>query len=220
MIAACRDAHRKLMIAYRCQLEPTTLHARELVRSGALGKISAIESAHGFNMQPGEWRLNRTLAGGGPLMDVGIYSLNACRFLLGEEPEHMAAFTAVVDQDGRFNEVEETATWTMRFPSGVLAACATTYGADMAGFYRVHGSKGTITVQPAFAYEGIHLTGKVDGKEIDDLERAKQPDQFRAEGEYFARCIREDREPGPSGEEGLKDMQHMTNIYALAAKQG
>ena len=74
------------MIAYRCQLEATTLHASGSCASGELGTIQAIESANGFNIQPGEWRLNRQLAGGGPLMDVGIYSLNACRFLTGEEP--------------------------------------------------------------------------------------------------------------------------------------
>ena len=85
MVAACKKANKLLMIAYRCQLEATTLHTQRIVRSGALGKIEAIESANGFNIAPGEWRLNRKLAGGGPLMDVGIYSLNACRFLTGEE---------------------------------------------------------------------------------------------------------------------------------------
>src|SRR3981189_867283 len=83
MIAACKKANRKLMIAYRCQFEPTNLRAVELIRSGKLGKIQAIESANGFNIGPGEWRCNMKLAGGGPLMDVGVYSLNACRFLLG-----------------------------------------------------------------------------------------------------------------------------------------
>ena len=86
MIDACRKANRKLMIAYRLQFEPMTLRARELVRSGKLGKIQAIESANGFNIRAGEWRVNMKLAGGGPLMDMGVYSLNACRFVTGEEP--------------------------------------------------------------------------------------------------------------------------------------
>ena len=106
------------MIAYRCQLEPVNLKAIELIRSGAIGQVQAIESANGFNIQPGEWRLNRALAGGGPLMDVGIYSLNACRYLTGEEPQVLSAYSSVIDHDGRFNEVEENVGWTMKFPSG------------------------------------------------------------------------------------------------------
>src|SRR5947207_11487559 len=86
MIAACKKANRKLMIAYRCLFEPTNLRAVELIKSGKLGKIQAIESANGFNIRAGEWRVNMKLAGGGPLMDVGVYSLNACRYLTGEEP--------------------------------------------------------------------------------------------------------------------------------------
>ena len=86
MIAACKAANVKLMIAYRCHYEPTNLSAIELIRDGALGQVQAIESAFGFNMGPNEWRTNKKLAGGGPLFDVGIYSLNACRYLTGEEP--------------------------------------------------------------------------------------------------------------------------------------
>src|SRR5216683_1786140 len=79
MIDACRKANKKLMIAYRCHYEPTNLRAVQLIREGSLGKIQAIESAFGFNIGPSEWRLDKKLAGGGPVMDVGIYSLNACR---------------------------------------------------------------------------------------------------------------------------------------------
>ncbi len=86
MIQACRQANKKLMIAYRCQYEPTNLRAIQLIRDGRLGKVQAIETANGFKERLGEWRLNKKLAGGGPLMDMGIYSLNACRYLTGEEP--------------------------------------------------------------------------------------------------------------------------------------
>ncbi len=83
MIKACKDANKKLMIAYRCHYEPTNLRAMQLIREGQLGKIQAIESANGFKERAGEWRLDRKLAGGGPLMDMGIYSLNAFRYLTG-----------------------------------------------------------------------------------------------------------------------------------------
>ena len=160
MIDACKAANKKLMIAYRCQYEPTNLRAVQLIRDGKLGTIQAIESANGFTEHAGEWRLNRKLAGGGPLMDVGIYSLNACRYLTREEPAHIEGYASVIDHDGRFKEVEENVSWTMKFPSGVVASCNTTYGAEMPGFFRVHGSKGMIHMEPAFAYQGLHLKAK------------------------------------------------------------
>ena len=125
MLDACRKANRKLMIAYRCQYEPTNLRAVQLIREGKLGKIEAIESSNGFNIKAGEWRITKKLGGGGPLMDMGIYSLNACRYLTGEEPVEVKGYSSVIDHDGRFNEVEENLSWTMRFPSGALATCTT-----------------------------------------------------------------------------------------------
>ena len=158
MIQACRDANVKLMIAYRCQLEPTNLRAIQLIRDGSLGSVQAIESANGFNISPGEWRLNKKMAGGGPLMDVGVYSLNACRYLTGEEPQVISAYSSVIDKDGRFNEVEENVGWTMKFPSGIVVSSNTTYGGSMDGYYRVHGSKGVMNVENAFPYQGQYLT--------------------------------------------------------------
>jgi predicted dehydrogenase len=107
MIAACEAANVKLMIAYRCQYEPIHLKAVKLIRDGALGKVQAIQSAFGFSEVLGEWRLDKKLAGGGPLYDVGIYSLNACRYLTGEEPTDISAYASVIDHDGRFTSVEE-----------------------------------------------------------------------------------------------------------------
>ena len=145
------------MIAYRCHFEPTNLKAVDLIRTGAIGQVQAIETAFGFNERAGEWRLDKKLSGGGPLMDVGIYSLNATRYLTGEEPTSFAAFSSVIDQDGRFTSVEENLSWTMKFPSGIVASCATTYGAQMGGFFKVHGAKGWIGADPAFNYDGQHL---------------------------------------------------------------
>jgi predicted dehydrogenase len=214
MVEACRSAGKKLMIAYRCQYEPTNLRAIQLIRDGKLGKIQAIESANGFNEKAGEWRLDRKLAGGGPLMDVGIYSLNACRYLTGEEPVKLEGYSSVIDQDGRFKTVEENVSWTMRFPSGIVASCNTTYGAPMSGFYRVHGSNGFLHVEPAFAYEGQHLTAQVRGEApIDEPNPAKDPSQFVAEADHFAQCVFENKEPRSNGVEGLRDMQLMNDLY-------
>jgi predicted dehydrogenase len=221
MIAACAKAKRKLMIAYRCQLESVNLKAISLIRSGAIGTVQAIESANGFNISPGEWRLDKKLAGGGPMLDVGIYSLNACRFLTGEEPQVLAAYSSTIDHDGRFKEVEENDSWTMRFPSGILASCNTSYGADMNGYYRVHGSKGMIDLSPAFGYQGIHMTGSItgaDGKQqpLDMPEPGHDPDQFVVEADYFSDCVRNDAPVKMNGEEGLRDMTLMAQIYRSA----
>ncbi|MGC2658087.1 MAG: Gfo/Idh/MocA family oxidoreductase [Bryobacteraceae bacterium] len=218
MIASAKAANRKLMIAYRCQYEPVNARATQLIRDGKIGKIEAIESANGFNEVLGEWRLDRKLAGGGPLMDVGIYSLNACRFLTGEEPERIEGYASVIDHDGRFETVEENLSWTMKFPSGVVASCATTYGASMPGFYNVYGSKGTIHMEPAFGYQGLHLKAQFKGGEppIDEANTDKDAAQFVIEADYFSNCVMNDKEPKSDGEEGLRDMQLIAKIYQSA----
>ncbi len=216
MIAACKAANVKLMIAYRCHYEPTNLKAVKLIHDGALGQVQAIESSFGFNIRPGEWRLNKKLAGGGPLFDVGIYSLNACRYLTGEEPEDITAYASVLDHDGRFNEVEENVSWTMRFPSGIVASCCTTYGAPMEGFFRVHGSKGWLEVSPAFVYEGLRLRGELSGTALDEPNPARDPSHFQAEAEHFSHCVQNGIEPQSPGEEGLRDMRYITRIYRSA----
>ena len=213
MIEACRSANVKLMIAYRCQLEPSNLRAIGLIRDGSLGQIGAIESANGFNIGP-DWRLNKKLAGGGPLMDMGVYSLNACRYLTGEEPQLLSAYSSVIDKDGRFNEVEEHVGWTMKFPSGIVASCNTSYGSSMDGYYRVHGAKGALDLETAFAYQGQHLTASFrGGAKLDEPSTAKDPSQFTRQADYFAGCILHNTEPKMDGQEGLKDIQYVAQIY-------
>jgi predicted dehydrogenase len=216
MIAACKAANVKLMIAYRCHYEPTNLKAVKLIRDGALGQVQAIESAFGFNIGKGEWRIDKKLAGGGPVFDVGIYSLNACRYLTGEEPAHLSAYASTIDHDGRFNEVEENVSWIMKFPSGILASCSTTYGAGMEGFYRVHGSKGWLQVDEAFSYSGLRLRAEFSGTKLDELNPARDPSHFQAEAEHFSHCIQNGLEAKSPGEEGLRDMRYITEIYRSA----
>lgn len=219
MIAACRQASRKLMIAYRCQYEPTNLKAIELLRQGYVGNLTAVSSSNGFNIAPGEWRLDKKLAGGGPLVDVGIYSIQATRYLTGEEPAEVQAISSVTDHDGRFKEVEETVVWNFRFPSGVLANCATTYGSNGLGaFVRAAGSKGMLELNPAFGYQGLHLTGNAAGKQSLDISFDNpSPDQFATEADYFSGCILENKEPKTNGEEGLRDQRIITAIYKSCA---
>jgi len=228
MIDACAKHRVKLMIAYRCQYHPLHLKAMELIRSGAIGQVQTIESAFGFPIQPTfvldgvttpEWRLNRKMAGGGPLVDVGIYSLNACRYLTGEEPAAIKGTSSTIDKDGRFAEVEENDAWTMQFPSGILASCATTYGGDTGGggFFKVHGAKGWLGMEPAFPYQGMRLRSRLaDGTMLDLPDPWHDPAQFTTQADYFASCVRDNQEPKTDGQEGLRDMTYISEIYESA----
>jgi predicted dehydrogenase len=221
MIDACKAAHVKLMIAYRLHFEPITLKALDIVRSGKLGRQQAMESANGFNIKPGEWRYTKKLGGGGSLFDVGIYCLNAFRTFAGEEPLGFQSQVSTMDHDERFNEVEENVSWLMRFPSGVMATGASTYGADMAGFYRLHGSHGWLEVG-TFTYQGQHLQGRYASERgappviLDETSQEKDPMQFIRQVDHFSECIMQDRTPQPPGEEGLADLRCIEAIYQAA----
>jgi predicted dehydrogenase len=220
MIAACRAANVKLMIAYRLRYEPTTLKAIKLVRDGNLGTIQGFNSANGFNIAPGEWRSTKELGGGGSLLDMGIYSLNASRYLTGEEPDKFVAMVSTVDHDGRFDTVEESTAWTMKFPSGALASCNTTYGAQMPGYYKIFGSKGWM--EGTFGYDHVLLRASYSPGEgqpmvhIDEVNPSRDPYQFVLQADHFTQCILENKTPRTPGEEGLRDMQHIQSIYRAA----
>lgn len=217
MIDACKAANVKLMIAYRMQYEPLYLRARDMIRSGAIGRIAAIEGAFGFSAQPGVWRLTKALGGGGAIYDVGIYPLNAIRFLLGKEPtSYTAAMSTTDTTSDRFKEMEETTVWTMSFANGALASCSTSYGVGIPGMLRIHGEQGQLEFQKAFSNGGIHLIGETNsGSKIDEWSR-KEADQLRLEAESFADNIRQNTEPRANGEEGKKDHLAFEAIYKAA----
>jgi len=129
MIDAARAANRKLMVAYRCRYEPNNQEAIRIVRSQELGATQTILTNAGWHIDnPDQWRLKQDLAGGGSLMDIGIYALNAARYLSGEEPTEINAMMYSTPGDPRFKEVEENINFQLRFPSGVLANCSSRYG--------------------------------------------------------------------------------------------
>ena len=153
MVDACRAAQRKLMIAYRCQYEPYNREVLRMVREQVLGPARFIDAVNTQNQgDPTQWRLKRALAGGGSLPDIGLYCLNAARFLTGEEPIEVFARTFSPPGDPRFGEVEETVNFMLRFPSGVVANCASSYGMHESRFLRVHTPGGAISLDGAFAY--------------------------------------------------------------------
>jgi predicted dehydrogenase len=221
MIAMCKTAQVQLMIAYRCHYEPLHLKAVKLIRDGALGKVQTLDGAFGFNAAPGAWRLNKALAGGGSLFDVGIYVVNACRYLTGEEPVKFNAVTSTIDQDGRFLTVEENVSWTLKFPSGVIATGSSTYGAQMPGYIKAFGSKGWLEIAPAFNYDGVRLRAKfwtgakgAPDIEIDEANPETDPMHFTREANHFSECVIQRKTPKSPGEEGLRDMRYIEALYA------
>jgi predicted dehydrogenase len=219
MIDACRAANRKLMIAYRIQYEPYNRVVRDLVRSKQFGPIKLIEASNGQNSaNPDHWRHKRALAGGGALPDVGIYCLNTIRYLLGEEPTEVFAYQHSTPNDPRFREVEEQVTWQMRFPSGVVANCASGYGYHEHRQYRVLAERGWAMMQPAFAYQGLELKrSRAEGMmELTEDVKLAEKNQFALEIDHFAECVREDKTPFTPGEEGLQDHRIMEAIYQSA----
>ena len=216
MIDACRQAKVKLMIAYRVQFEPMWNQAIGMIRSGQLGQL---QSFHGgfFGQQPaGAWRLTKALGGGGALLDLGIYPLNAIRHITGEEPANFTAVTATRERSGRFSEVEQSMEWTMKLPSGIIASCGCSYGQRGPSILTINGDTGYLVMEPAFNYEGVRLRGEVGGKQIELASAEKHPYQFKIEAEHFADCVRNNKEPATPGEEGLKDMLAIEAIYKAA----
>lgn len=216
MIEACQKANVKLMIAYRVHYDPTWNQVLKMIQAGAIGEVQSFQGGFYGIEQAGEWRLNKKLAGGGPLVDLGIYPLNTIRFLTGEEPNDFTAITATRHHDGRFSQVEESMEWTMKFPSGIMASCGCSYGQRGPSFLTINGDRGYLQMDSAFLYDGLRLRGDLPGGEIDEKSRGKLPFQFTFEAEHFADCVRHNKQPQSPGEEGLKDMIAIEAIYKAA----
>lgn len=219
MIAACQQAKVKLMIAYRVQYEPFNREAMRMLRSGDHGAARLIEASNTQVQGTGEqWRFRKSLAGGGALPDIGLYCLNTARAYTGEEPVEVFARIFNPPGDARYREVEETVAFTLRFPSGILAACSTSYGAHESKDFKLHCEKATIDVPNAFAYRGqrLMLSERRDDAEGVTEVRLTPKNQFALEIDHFATCILEDREPHTPGEEGLQDHLLMEALYRSA----
>jgi predicted dehydrogenase len=217
MIAACRRAGKKLMIGYRCHFEPYNLHAIRLIREGAIGKLRWIDTQHGFVQRDAtKWRLKRALAGGGSLADMGVYSLQAARYLTGEEPVSVVARSSTDRTDPRFREVEDLIEWTLTFPGGALASCQSSYSSSH-NRYRATGSEGFIDLEPATSYEGQKMRlRRKDAESMPVPPAGPGKTMFAAQLDHLADCVFDNREPIVAGEEGLRDMRIVEAIYRSA----
>jgi predicted dehydrogenase len=214
MVDACRANKVRLMIAYRKYFEPASVALKNLVASGKLGRLRHIFSTYTEIVDPvkaGHWQLNHSLAGGGSLMDIGIYCVNTMRWLAGSSPVEATA-TAWTDDPQRFSEVEDSIAFRLIHPGGLVCQGTSSYTAMAASFVQVHGDKGWAALNPAFAFEEERrFFGKIQGRWFE--RKFKVIDEFVLELDHFAHCIRQSREPGPHGMEGLEDIATIEAIY-------
>src|SRR6202453_4080947 len=170
MIEACRCAGVLLMTAYRKYYEPSTLYLRNLIQSGKLGRIDVIHTAFSELHTPGvsiPWLLDANMAGGGPLMDLGVYCVNTTRWLVEENPVEVTARSWVHDTV-RFWDVEEGISFRLKFPSGLVVQGSSSYGSVLSSFIFVQGTKGWLSLAPAFPFdEERRLTGKIGKRKVD-----------------------------------------------------
>ncbi|SEO21466.1 Predicted dehydrogenase [Duganella sp. CF517] len=219
MIAACKKAGKKLMIGYRSHFEPYNLEAIRRARAGEIGKLRYFRSEHGFTAGgTSSWRLKKALSGGGSLMDIGIYALQAARYMTGEEPIAVYAKETTDRSDPRFREVEDMIEFQLEFPSGVIGSCMSMYSANQ-NHILLMGDKGRIELEPGTAYSGHRMwVGSGRNNEITPPPGPGKT-QWAGQLDHMSTCVIDNREPIVPGEEGLRDMRIIEAIYKSAREQ-
>ena len=219
MIDACSQANRKLMIAYRSQYEPMDRMIAKMVKENQLGPLREFIACNSQNVgDPTQWRLNKALAGGGALPDIGLYCLNAVRFIAGREPDQVLATVSHPDGDPRFSEVEAGVHFILNFPDGFTATCTASYASHESRFFRLQGAQGWAEMDPAFSYNGLRLRHGllIDGKNAVTELQVDPQDQFAREIDHMSSCVKRDITPHTPGEEGMQDQRIMEAIYESA----
>ncbi|HEX2606595.1 MAG TPA: Gfo/Idh/MocA family oxidoreductase [Flavisolibacter sp.] len=223
MIAACKKAGKKLMVAYRIQYEPMNRQVMQWTRTKKWGQVKVIELFNGQHIgDPHQWRLKKALAGGGALPDIGLYCLNTARFLLGEEPEWVLANSYSTPTDPRFREVEETMLFQMGFPGGTVVNAGTSYSTHESRRYRCMADRGGwFGMDPAFSYHGLQMeVDEVrDGKPWKENPSLPEKNQFALEIDHMSQCILNNQQPYTPGEEGLQDHRIMEALYQSAKEK-
>ena len=210
MIRAAQKHRVELMVAYRLHFEAANLKAVEIVKSGKLGQPRYFTSAFSLQVRPGNIRTKAEL-GGGTLYDLGIYCINAARYLFQDEPREVIAYSAARD-DPRFKSIDEMTAAVLRFSRDRLASFTSSFGAADVSAYEIVGTKGSLRLDPAYEYAfplKLHLT--IDGKTR--TQTFSKRDQFAPELLYFSDCILKNREPEPSGFNGLADVRTIEALY-------
>jgi predicted dehydrogenase len=218
MIDACRNHHVRLMIAYRKYFEPGALDLKLLADSGKLGRLKIIHTSFSISVRPGggspAWHFDHKLAGGGALPDVGIYCINTARWVTGKDPVEASAYQWTVNPEV-FLEVEENIAFRLNFPDGLIMQATASWGGALESFFHLGGEKGWTTLAPAYQHsEERRLYGRIGGRWFEKT--YKVMNEVALELDAFADCIRRNREPGPNGAQGLRDVVVMQAIYQSA----
>lgn len=216
LVAACKAAGVHLLVGYRMHFEAKTLEVVRMQRAGEFGKTLFFQGLSGFIIgDPTQWRLSRELAGGGAMMDIGIYSINGARYMLGEEPVWVTAQEVKTDPIKFKEGVDETITFQMGFPSGAVASCLSTYALNNLDKFYLNGTKGFAEMQPSTGYGPIQARtnkGPIEAEHI--THQTTQMDEMAAlilDGKKSIIPV--------DGEEGLKDLVIVDAIYE-AVKTG
>ncbi len=223
MVDTCRRNKVQFMTAYRKYFEPSSVTLKNMISKGDLGRIDVIHTLFSelrpFGDQSPSWLFSKKLCGGGPLTDLGVYCLNTCRWLIGEDPVSASAAVSWVRDRRRYKQVEEGISFRLDFRSGLVLQGTAAYSAAFSSFVHIHGEKGWAELAPAFAFEEERrLSGKIAGHWF--AKTFKPIDEFALELDYFSQCIRQGRKPEPDGEQGLRDIIIIDAIYQAAKKGG
>ncbi len=218
MIEAADKAKVKLMVAYRLHFDSANLDAIRAVGEGRLGVPRLFESTFSQDVKAGDVRLLPIEQGGGSVFDMGVYCINAARYLFRAEPESVSAVSAR-GNDPRFEHSDEMTTAILSFPGDCLAEFTSSFGAVRHASYRMVGTQGKLELTNAYEYaKPIHSKLETLGGDVEEHSYPKR-DQFAPELVYFAECVRSGTEPEPNGYEGLADVKIVRAIYE-SARQG
>lgn len=218
MVDACRENGVQLAIGYRLHFEPFNKRVMELGQQQVYGKVQSIQADNSSDMTEGNldvWRLRKDLAGGGPLMDLGIYCVQAAIYTMGKAPVAVTGRFGEVKNPTYFYEVEESVNWQMEFEDGVIAECFTSYAdEEEKSFLSAEAERGWWRLDTAYSYDGKE--GETSEGEMDFPNVYEQVHQMDSQAESF-------RNNQPSivpGEMGVRDMKVLMAIYESARADG
>lgn len=209
MIDASQKAGKKLSVGYRLHFDPYHQEVMRLGQQKVLGALKSLEAGYAFDMKDtNQWRAKKNMAGGGPLMDVGIYAIQACRYTTGQEPIAVTALAKKSDRPG-METIEGGLEFTLEFPNNLMAKCRTSYLENF-DYLHVETEQGHFHLEPAYTYnskKGYTHQGKIDKPEV--FEQAFQMDAF-------AHCVLNNEESNVPGSMGLQDLKIIEAIYKAA----